>query len=300
MTAWPIEGGIVDPFVVLKHEPSLADVPIPRAALRDPESLDVWPSTDLAGYLFGKDADRAHREDVAHDLGAWLDNLRHWDVVQAQVPLPSTAPDRVFEQLAEHADQVFLSIRVDPHDGIAAVRRIRHLARTYPNVRSVSMSPHMTYPLIAPNSREYYPIYTACVEEELTAFVNVGFPAPRVPAWAQDPIHLDDVCWFFPDLTVVMRHGGEPWVETCVKMLLRWPNLYYATTGFAPRYYPQPILDLLNTRGADRVIWAGYWPMLSYERLSTEVAALSIKAELLPRFLRENARRAFRLPGGGA
>jgi predicted TIM-barrel fold metal-dependent hydrolase len=92
-----------------------------------------------------------------------------------------------------------------------------------------------------------------------------------------------------------MRHGGEPWVETCVKMLLRWPNLYYATTGFAPRYYPQSVIDLLNTRGKDRVIFAGYWPMLGYERLTTEVAALPVKAELLPMFLRENARRAFRL-----
>src|SRR5262249_17181604 len=129
MTAWPIEGGVVDPFVVLKHEPELADVPIPRAALRDAQSLEVWPSTDLAGYLFRKDRDRAHREEIAHDLDAWLDNLSEWNVVQAQVPLPSTAPDRVFDQLAEHADRVFLSVRVDPHDGLAAVRRVRQLAR---------------------------------------------------------------------------------------------------------------------------------------------------------------------------
>jgi predicted TIM-barrel fold metal-dependent hydrolase len=202
----------------------------------------------------------------------------------------------VFEQLADHTDRIFLSVRADPHDGMAGLRRIRALAKRYPNVRSVSLSPHMTYPLIAPNSREYYPIYAACVELDLAVFINVGFPAPRVPAWAQDPIHLDDVCWFFPDLTVVMRHGGEPWVDTCVKMLLRWPNLYYATTGFAPRYYPKPIIDLLNSRGRDRVIWAGYWPMLSYERITSELAALPIKTEALAAFLRDNARQAFRLP----
>ena len=80
------------------------------------------------------------------------------------------------------------------------------------------------------------------------------------------------------------------------KMLLRWPNLYYATTAFAPRYYPEPIIHLLNTRGRDRVIWAGYWPMLSYERLSEELASLPVKAEVWPAFLRDNARRAFRLP----
>ena len=276
MTGWPIDGGVVDPFVVLKNHPALADVPIPRDALRDPESLRVWPSTDLAGYLFRKDPDRDARESAARDLAAWLASLDRWQILQAQVPVPATAPDDVFEQLAEHSDRVFLALRLDPHDGMAGVRRLRRLAERYPGVRSVSLSPHMTYPLIAPDSREYYPIYAACVELELAVFVNVGFPAPRVPAAAQDPIHLDEVCWFFPELTVVMRHGGEPWVDTCVKMLLRWPNLYYATTAFAPRYYPQPIIDLLNTRGRDRVIWAGYWPMLSYERLSGELAALPV------------------------
>jgi uncharacterized protein len=296
VTDWPVDGGVVDPFVVLKTHPALADVPIPKRALRDEESLRVWPSTDLAGYLFRKDADREAREATAHDLAAWLTNLERWQVRQAQVPIPATAPDELFDQLAEHSGRVFLTVRLDPHDGMGGVRRLRRLAQRYPGIRSVSLSPHMTYPLIAPHSREYYPIYAACVELELAVFVNVGFPAPRVPAAAQDPIHLDDVCWFFPELTVVMRHGGEPWVDTCVKMLLRWPNLYYATTAFAPRYYPQPIIDLLNTRGRDRVIWAGYWPMLSYERLSGELAALPVKGEAWPAFLRDNARHAFRLP----
>jgi predicted TIM-barrel fold metal-dependent hydrolase len=298
MSIWPIDGGIVDPFVVLKSHPDLADVPMPREALRDEESLGVWPSTDLAAYLFRKDADRADREKAATDLSAWLDNLDRFQIAQAQVPLPVTAPDAVFEQLAAHGDRVFLAVRLDPHTGMRGVRRLREVTERFGNVRSVSLSPHMTYPLIAPNSREYYPIYAACDELRLAIFVNVGFPGPRVPATAQDPIHLDEVCWFFPDLTVVMRHGGEPWVETCVKMLLRWPNLYYATTAFAPRYYPQPIIDLLNSRGRERVIWAGYWPMLSYERLSGELAGLPVKAEAWPAFLRDNARRAFRLPGG--
>jgi uncharacterized protein len=287
---------VVDPFVVLKTHPALADVPMPREALRDSESLRAWPSSDITGYMFRKDAAREEREATARDFDAWLTNLDRWGITQAQVPLSASAPDEVFEQLAEYGDRVFMSVRLDPHDGMVGVRRLRFLAVRYPGVRSVSLSPHMTYPLIAPNSREYYPIYAACVELELAAFVNVGFPGPRVPAAAQDPIHLDDVCWFFPELTVVMRHGGEPWVETCVKMLLRWPNLYYATTAFAPRYYPPQILDLLNTRGRDRVIWAGYWPMLSYERLSNELSALPVKPEVWPAFLRDNARQAFRIP----
>ncbi|HVM64836.1 MAG TPA: hypothetical protein VMU14_08255, partial [Acidimicrobiales bacterium] len=38
-----------------------------------------------------------------------------------------------------------------------------------------------------------------------------------------------------------------------------------------PRYYPKPILDYANTRGADKVMYAGYFPMgLTLERIFSE------------------------------
>ena len=77
---------------------------------------------------------------------------------------------------------------------------------------------------------------------------------------------LDRVCYEFPELVVVTRHGCEPWEDLMVKLMLKWPNLYYSTSAFAPKYYPQAIVDYANTRGADKVLYAGYFPMgLSYE-----------------------------------
>jgi predicted TIM-barrel fold metal-dependent hydrolase len=292
----PVE--IIDPFVNFDATGTGYEVPMPRQALRDRESLAAWPSMDVTAHLFKKDAAKEERLRVASDLDAWMENLDRWKISKAQIVVLSTEADELFDRLGEHRARVFISIRVDPHDGMDAVRRIDHLARTYPMVRSVSISPMMLYPLIAPNSREYYPIYSKCCEADLSVFINVGFPGPRVPASAQDPIHLDEVCWFFPDLRVVMRHGGEPWVETCVKMLLRWPNLYYATTGFAPKWYPKPIIDLLNTRGRDKIVWAGYWPMLGYDRLFAEVGQLPIRQDAWPYFLHHNARAAFGLDTG--
>ena len=178
---------------------------------------------------------------------------------------------------------------------MVAVRRIDDLARRYPILRSVMIVPHMLYPHIAPNSREYYPIYSKCIECDLAVMINVGFPGPRVPAWTQNPIHLDEVCWFFPDLRLIFKHGGEPWTDTCVKMMQTWPNVYFATSGFAPKYYPKAVIDHANRRGSDKVIFAGYWPMLSYERIFREVGELPLREPVWPKFLAENAQRAFAL-----
>ena len=69
---------------------------------------------------------------------------------------------------------------------------------------------------------------------------------------AADVDHIDEVCWFFPELKFVIRHGCEPWADLAVKLLLKWPNLYYSTSAFAPKYYPKAIIDYANTPAPTR------------------------------------------------
>ena len=108
--------------------------------------------------------------------------------------------------------------------------------------------------------------------------------------------HIDEVCWFFPELKFVMRHGGEPWVDLAVKLMLKYPNLYYSTSAFAPKHYPKSIIHYANTRGADKIMYAGYFPMgLSLERIFTDMQNVPFKDEVWPKFLRENAQRVFKL-----
>ena len=87
-----------------------------------------------------------------------------------------------------------------------------------------------------------------------------GIPGPRIPIRRQHVELIDEVMYDFPELTFVMRHGAEPWTELAVKLMLKWPNLYYSTSAFAPKYYPKAIIDYANTRGADKVIYAGLLP----------------------------------------
>ena len=105
---------------------------------------------------------------------------------------------------------------------------------------------------------------------------------------AQDVALLDKVCWFFPDLKIVMRHGGEPWVDLAVKLMVKWPNLYYSTSAFAPKYYPKEIIDYANSsRGSSKIMYAGYYPSgLTLERIFTEMAQLPLADATWPKFLR--------------
>ena len=78
--------------------------------------------------------------------------------------------------------------------------------------------------------------------------------------------------------------------------MLKWPNLYYSTSAFAPKYYPKAIIDYANTRGADKVIYAGYFPIgLSLERIMTDMQDVSFKDDVWPKFLSENARKVLKI-----
>jgi hypothetical protein len=77
-----------------------------------------------------------------------------------------------------------------------------------------------------------------------------------------------------------------------IKLMLKWPGLHYSTSAFAPKYYPTNIVEYANSRGADKIIYAGYFPMgLSLERIVTELADVGFKDHVWPKFLRTNALR---------
>jgi len=124
----------------------------------------------------------------------------------------------------------------------------------------------------------------------------VGVPGPRIPMAPQKVERIDEVCWFFPELKFVMRHGAEPWTELAIKLMLKYENLFYMTSAFAPKYYPASIIDYANTRGAHKILYAGYWPMgLSLERIFEELPSVGFHDDVWPKFLRENAQRVFGL-----
>lgn len=206
--------------------------------------------------------------------------------------------DRSVAMAATFPDRLSLGFEVtDPNDVMGSVTAVRRAYETH-GIVAVSAFPAGPVPQVPVDDPKMYAIYTTCVELGLPAIVNAGIAGPRVPSSCQHVERFDQVCYDFPDLTLVMRHGAEPWEDLAVKLMIKWPGLHYMTSAFAPKYYPQAVLDYANSRGADKVMYAGYYPMaLSLDRIFAELADVPLKDEVWPKFLRDNALRVFDLPG---
>ena len=289
---WPADG-VVDTMIGFATDPDRMYATMRRQLLRDRESKESFAMP--AEYMFH---DIPHREfdPDADPVAVTLAEMDRFGVDVGLVSL-SAAPEAAERALAEHPDRFVASLSVDPNRGMAGVRALVRAHERW-GLRAVSLFPHGVAPQVAIDAPRMYPVYAKCAELGLPVFVTVGIAGPRVPSACQKVELLDQVLYDFPELVVVMRHGGEPWVDLAVKLMLKWPNLHYSTSAFAPRYYPSEVVEFANTRGRDRVIYGGYFPMgLTLERIMSELPGVPLKDDVWPAFLRDNARRVLQLGG---
>jgi len=282
---------VIDLMVQL-HPPGQVSIPVPRELLRDESSLASWPSPGVVDYLFDGAGERAKLAEQPEQVVSEFDA---WGITSGLLTVPAEDFDAMLAFLGPNLSRFWIAVRVNPHRGMEAVRALERARQRCDRVKAAAVTPLGTLPQIPLDAKEYYPIYAKCVELDLPLCAPVGIPGPMVPGRCQDPMALDEVCWFFPELKVVLKHGGQPWADVCAHLLRKWPNLYYATSGYAPHRYPPEILALLRGRHVNKVMFAGYWPLLSYERIFREIDDLGLSDDARHAFLGANAKKLFDL-----
>ncbi|UGQ12533.1 amidohydrolase family protein [Yinghuangia sp. ASG 101] len=144
-----------------------------------------------------------------------------------------------------------------------------------------------------PDHAVYYPLYTKCCELDLPLCLNTGLPGPPIAGEAQNPIHLDRVCVRFPELRLCMIHGADPWWDTAVRLMLKYPNLHLMTSAWAPKYLPESLLHYMRTRGGGKIIFGSDAPVLSITRTIGEAMRLDLPDDVRDNYLYGNAQRFF-------
>lgn len=103
-------------------------------------------------------------------------------------------------------------------------------------------------------------IYRRAEYHGLPVMIHTGtsiFPGARCRYGR--PMELDDVALDFPDLRIIMAHGGRPlWMDEAFFIMRRHKNIWFDLSGIPPlklrQYFPR-IEEL-----ADKVLWGTDWP----------------------------------------
>jgi hypothetical protein len=158
-----------------------------------------------------------------------------------------------------------------------------------------------SYQFFYPNEPRAYPLYEVCARHGVPVLLHIGssvIPGTRLKYC--DPIHLDDVAVDFPELAIVMAHGGRGfWYDACAFLAARHANLYIDVTGLVPERLPEhyPQLERLS----DKLVFGSDWPAMprSVAANVATIAGLGLSAAALDGILEGNARRLLGLPPGG-
>jgi len=200
------------------------------------------------------------------------------------VPRPAAIDDHFGRQGADH---VLLFCEYSPKTtGIQPIEDVLPLVRLNPaRFRPVAnINPHLHYPVATELARQVglgaialkihpvhggfeardrmlYPAYSWAQEHRLPVIVHCGTSTFSGSANAYaDPILLDDVFRDFPDLSVVLAHGGRGWwYDQAAFLALMRPNVWLEVSGLPPRRLPDYYGPSLR-RLADKIIFGTDWP----------------------------------------
>jgi predicted TIM-barrel fold metal-dependent hydrolase len=203
----------------------------------------------------------------------------------------------VAEYCAAAPDRLLAMGGVHPRftdDAAAEVRRAADMG-----VRALKLHPpHMA---VEPNAYLHgldalRALYEEAQRLKLPVMIHTGtsiFPGAR--SRTGEPMPIDDVAVDFPDLTIILAHGGRPlWMEQAFFLVRRFPRVYMDVSSIPPRsilrYWPR------LAEVADKVLYGSDWPAPGVKSMAENLRGfreLGLPPEAEAKILDGNARKLF-------
>lgn len=129
----------------------------------------------------------------------------------------------------------------------------------------VNLEPGYCKTQIPVNDKILYPIYEKCQREKipmLLAFGGLCYSSLRY----MQPHMIDQVAEDFPELTIVLAHGGFPWVQEVCWLALSKKNVYIAPDLYGIRGPgAQDYIAAANYLIHDKIMFASAYPVISVQ-----------------------------------
>ena len=209
---------------------------------------------------------------------------------------PAISSEDIAAGAARNNDTLIPFGSVDPLTGAAAVDRARRLVEDH-GVRGVKF--HPTVQGFEPDDPAYFPLYAALQEAGVVALfhtgqtgIGAGMPGGHGFRLAHsNPMLLDTVAAEFPALQIIMAHPSVPWQDEALSVATHKHNTWIDLSGWSPKYFPDELVRAANSYLKDRVLFGSDFPLLTPDRWLGDVEQTTLKPEVMPGILKDNAVR---------
>ncbi|SHO52779.1 amidohydrolase family protein [Desulfopila aestuarii] len=184
---------------------------------------------------------------------------------------------------------------VDPHKGMKGLRELEDSVKNK-GMRGAAIDPYLAQ--IYVNDAKYYPIYAKCCELDIPIIITTG-PATLVPKAIMDhvaPRYIDVAARDFPELKIVVSHGGYPWISEMINVAQRNANVYVDLSEYERSPLSEAYLQAANTMISDKVLYASAHPFVDFKTALKTYEDLPFNTDVREKIMYSNAAKLLGLP----
>lgn len=141
-------------------------------------------------------------------------------VNDATAALVARAPEKVIGFMSVHPDEPAV---------------LDEMERAYGDLHLRGLKLGLNYQNVDPLGENARRIYSRAQEMKLPIVFHQGTsPVPAAPLRYAHPLVMDEIAILFPELRIVMAHISHPWLEDCLVVVRKHPNVY---ADISARFY---------------------------------------------------------------
>ncbi len=196
--------------------------------------------------------------------------------------------------LSHNPERFRLMANLNPHLHYPLVEELKRQM----GLGAVGLKLHPVHGGFPPNERMLYPAYAFCEANDFPVVFHCGTSvfSGSTNRYA-DPVLIEDVARDFPDLDVVLAHGGRGWwYDAAAFITLMRPNVWIEVSGLPPKKLPEYYKNYDFGRLAKKMIFGTDWPGVPGNRANAQaIINLGLDSETVELILHANASEVYRL-----
>jgi len=142
------------------------------------------------------------------------------------------------------------------------------------------------------NAREFYPLYAYCELQRIPVIIHSAIHYSRdISMWKAQPQYFDELAVNFPELKIIMSHGGNGFGPVTLAVAQRHPNIYLEFSALRPKYMAPEFIQAANTYLKDRCIFGTDYPLTTFDQ-QIKHWQYALREEVWERFFYQNIKTA--------
>ncbi len=201
--------------------------------------------------------------------------------------------DHIAELVKKHTDFNIIGVAgVDADAGEEVVCSKLEYAIKELKLKGVSLDPFAIESDCA--DERFYPIYQLCQDYNVPVMITLG-PFPAGYGYMQwcSPFPADKVANDFPNLKILLTHGGFPHTQEFIAIVWRNKNVYFENSLFYNMPGADMVVEAVNNLFPEKMVYASAYPSIDYYQSLKDFYKMGYKDSVLPMILHENAKRLF-------